>query len=270
VSVDPPKVDACVSTEEQRTCDGSTMTMEPVTIKVDACVSTEKQRTFDATTTTDSTVVCSAHTQTNTTMDGGAPAAKRELQVITQKIQELEKELALSRDFVTDYFLKMIRAEQEVRKYAEEPVISWADDCDCRQNLSSVADLLKSLIFIERDTKKLDSEATCVRKTKVDCEIQTVSNTRQVNGDEQEAARRLEDTNRQLTVSVERYERKISVLKEQLENMEHDRTSHIEQIKRRYEEDNHRQILKMRDMREELLWYKKRCPRIRMPTSLNG
>ena len=281
--VDPTKVDPCVSTEEKRTCDGSIKTTEPVTIKVDAdvsteeqnkkrgenktetkvdaCVSTEKQQTCDATTTTDSTVVCSVHTQTNTRMDGDGAAAeaKSELQLITQKIQELEKELALSRGFVADFMLKIIRAEQEVRKYAEEPVISWADDCDCRQNLSSVADLLKSLIFIERDAKKLDSEATCVRKTKVDCEIQTVSNSRQMNGHEQEAARRLQDRNRQLTVSVERYERKISVLKEQLENMEHDRPSHIQQIKWRYEEDNHRQILKMTDMREELLWYKEQC-----------
>jgi len=188
--------------------------------------------------------------------------------VKNQKIQELEKELALSKGFVTDFMLKMIRAEQEVRKYVEEPVISWADDCDCRQNVSSVADLLKSLIFIERDAKKLDSEATCVRKTKVDCKIQTVSNSRQMNGDEQEAARRLEDRNRQLTVSVERYERKISLLKEELENMDQDRTSNIQQIKQRYKEDNQR--LKMRDMREELLWYKELCPRIRMPTSLNG
>ena len=87
-----------------------------------------------------------------------------------------------------------------------------------------------------------------------------------MNGDEQEAARRLEDRNRQLTVSVERYERKISL--EELENMDQDRTSNIQQIKQRYKEDNQR--LKMRDMREELLWYKELCPRIRMPTSLNG
>jgi len=219
----------------------------------------------------DATVVCAAHTQTNTTTDGAAAAAaKRELQLKTRKIQELEKELALSRGFVTDFMLKMIRAEQEVRKYAEEPVISWADDCDCRQNVSYVADLLKNIISIERDAKELDSEATCVRKTKVDYEIQTVSNSRQMNGDEQEAARRLEDRNRKLTVSVERYERKISLLKEELENMDQDRTSHIQQIKQRYKEDNRRQILKMRDMREELLWYKELCPRIRMPTSLNG
>ena len=280
VSMDTPKVDACLSTEVQRTCDGSTMTMEPVTIKVDAdvsteeqnkkrgenktetkvdaCVSTEKQQTCDATTTTDSTVVCSVHTQTNTRMDGDGAAAeaKSELQLITQKIQELEKELALSRGFVADFMLKIIRAEQEVRKYAEEPVISWADDCDCRQNLSSVADLLKSLIFIERDIQKSDSEATCVRKTKVDCESQTVSNSRQMNGDEQEAVRRLEDTNRQLRASVEKYKKKNAVLKEQLESMEQDGQSHIQQIQRRHEEDLQRQILKMRDMSEELLWYK--------------
>ena len=133
VSVDPTKVDACVSTEEQWTCDGSTMTMEPVTIKVDAdvsteeqnkktrrrknrntnnktqtkvdaCVSTEEQRTCDATTTMDSAVLCAAYTQTTTRMDGSAAAAKRELQLKTQKIQELEEELALSRGFFTDFY----------------------------------------------------------------------------------------------------------------------------------------------------------------------
>jgi hypothetical protein len=38
----------------------------------------------------------------------------------------------------------------------------------------------------------------------------------------------------------------------------------------RYEKDNKRQLLKMRDMREELLWYKKRFPVIRMQTGLKG
>lgn len=299
VSVDPTKVDACVSTEEQRTCDGSTMTMEPVTIKVDAdvsteeqnkkrrrrknrntnnktqtkvdaCVSTEEQRTCDATTTTDSAVLCAAYTQTTTRMDGGAAAAKRELQLKTQKIQELEEELALSRGFVTDFMLNMKSVEQQVRKYAEKPVISWADDCECTKNLSSVADMLKNSICIERDVKKSDPEATCIRNTKVDCESQTVSNSTQMNGDEQEAVRRLEDRNRQLTASVENYKKKIAVLKEDLESMEQDGQSHIQQIQRRYEEDLQRQILKMRGMREELLWYKELCPRIRMPTSLNG
>ena len=298
VSVDPTKVDACVSTQEQLTCDGSTVTMEPITItvdadvsaeeqnkkrgrrrnrnrnnktqtKVDACVSTEEQRTCDARTTTDSVVLCAAYTQTTTGMDGGAAAAaKRELKLKTQKIQELEEELALSRGFVTDVMLNMKSVEQQVRKYAEKPVINWEYDCECSQNLSSVTDLLKN--FIERDIQKSDSEATCVRKTKVDCSSQTVSNNRQMNGDEQEAVRRLEDRNRQLTASVENYEKKIAVLKEDLESMEQDGQSHTQQIQRRCEEDLQRQILKMRGMREELLWYKEQCPRIRMPTSLNG
>ena len=297
VSVDPPKVDACVSTEEQLTCDGSTVTMEPITItvdadvsaeeqnkkrgrrrnrnrnnktqtKVDACVSTEEQRTCDARTTTDSVVLCAAYTQTTTRMDGGAAAAKRELKLKTQKIQELEEELALSRGFVTDVMLNMKSVEQQVRKYAEKPVINWEYDCECSHNLSSVMDLLKN--FIERDIQKSDSEATCVRKTKVDCESQTVSNSRQMNGDEQEAVRRLEDRNRQLTASAEKCKKKIAVLQQDLESMEQDGQSHIEQIQRRYEEDLQRQILKMRGMREELLWYKELCPRIRMPTSLNG
>ena len=113
VTVDPTKVDACVSTEHQPTCDGSTRTMEHITImvdadvstedqkekknrinrkrtnktqpKVDACVSTEHPRTCDAITTMDSTVMCAAYTQTETRMDFGAAAAKRELKIKTQK-----------------------------------------------------------------------------------------------------------------------------------------------------------------------------------------
>jgi hypothetical protein len=34
----------------------------------------------------------------------------------------------------------------------------------------------------------------------------------------------------------------------------------------RYEEEDQRQVLKMRDMREELLWYKEQLPGTRMPT----
>jgi len=106
----------------------------------------------------------------------------------------------------------MNSVEQQVRKYTEEPVINWAGDCECRQQLSSVTDLLKNFIFIQRDIKKMDSEATCVRKTKVDCESQTETKSRQMNSArtyEQEAGRRLQDRNRQLTVSVEKYERRL-------------------------------------------------------------
>jgi hypothetical protein len=55
-----------------------------------------------------------------------------------------EEELAVSRRLVAD----MNSIEQQVQKYMEEPVINWADNCECRQQLSSVADLLKNFIFI--------------------------------------------------------------------------------------------------------------------------
>jgi len=105
----------------------------------------------------------------------------------------------------------------------------------------------------------------------VDCESQTETNSRQMNSartDEQEAVRRLQERNRQLTVSVEKYKRKIAVLNEELENMQQDQTSRIQHVW--YEEENQRQIQMMRDMRNELLWYKEQLPGIRMPTTLNG
>jgi len=56
------KVDACVSTEDPRICDASTMTMDLTVMcaaythtkptKLDACVSTEDPRTCDASTVT--------------------------------------------------------------------------------------------------------------------------------------------------------------------------------------------------------------------------
>jgi hypothetical protein len=55
-------------------------------------------------------------------------------------------------------------------------------------------------------------------------------------------------------------------LNEELEHMMQDRTSDIHHIKMRYEEENQRQVLKMRDMRDELLWYKQQLPGTHMPT----
>jgi hypothetical protein len=45
-------------------------------------------------------------------------------------------------------------------------------------------------------------------------------------------------------------------LNEEGEQMLRDRTSHSHHIKTWYEEENQRLVLKMRDMRDELLWYK--------------
>jgi predicted RNase H-like nuclease (RuvC/YqgF family) len=86
------------------------------------------------------------------------------------------------------------------------------------------------------------------------------------SADLQGNVRRLEDKNRKLSELVDDYERKIVLLNEEMESILRDRTSHIQHIKTRYEEENQRQLLKMRDMRDELLWYKKRLPGIRMPT----
>jgi predicted RNase H-like nuclease (RuvC/YqgF family) len=144
---------------------------------------------------------------------------------------------------------------------------------ECKQQVSAVADLLKNFIIMERDVKKSDPEATSGRSIKVDCEMQTEANGRQrncANAKEQETVWRLEHKNRQLTVLVEKYKRKIVVLNEEMEQRLQDRTSHIEHITMRYEEENQRQLLKMRDMRDELLWYKEQLPGIRMPTWLNG
>jgi predicted RNase H-like nuclease (RuvC/YqgF family) len=64
----------------------------------------------------------------------------------------------------------------------------------------------------------------------VDCETQTEENSRQrdcANADGQETLRRLEEKNRKLSTLVEEYERKIGLLKEQMEHLLKDRKSHI-------------------------------------------
>ena len=74
--------------------------------KVEACVSTEDPRTCDAETVSiNLTVMCAAYTQTETRMDGGVAAAaakqgyERELEMNNQTIGELEEELAVSKTF---------------------------------------------------------------------------------------------------------------------------------------------------------------------------
>ena len=273
----PTKVDACVSTVDPRTCDAATVTVDPT--KVDSCVSTEDPpRTCDSSTMTmDPTIMCVAYTQTDTRVDGGgggaaAAAAKeyeRQLKTEIQKIRELEEELAVSKRLITDLMVNVKSVEQQVRKHAEEPVVNWSDDCECKQQVLAVADLLKNFIIMERDVKKPEPEATSGRNKKVDCCTQTEANGKQrncANAKEQETVSRLEHKNRQLTVLVEKYERKIIVLNEEMGQRLEDRTSHIEHITMRYEEENQRQLLKMREMRSELQWYKEQLPGIRMPT----
>jgi hypothetical protein len=230
-------VDAYVSTEDPRTCGAATVSMDP-------------------------TVMCVTFTQTETRMDdGGAGAVKVEYErELEMKIRELEEELAVSKRLTADLMLSVNSVEQQVRKYAEERVINWSDDCDCKQQVSAVADLLKKFIVTERDANNSKPEATSRRNTKVDCETQTEAKSRhrdRANADDQETVRRLEDKNGELSLLVEEYERKIVLLNEEMEQVLRDQTYHIQHIKERYEEENRRQMLKMRDMRDELLWYKK-------------
>jgi hypothetical protein len=158
-----------------------------------------------------------------------------------EKIRQLEEELAASKRLTADLMLNMNNVEQQVRKYAQEPVILWSDDCECKQQVSAVADLLKKFIITERDPNNSKPEATSGRNIKVDCETQTDANSRQrdcVNADEQETVMRLEDKNGKLSVLVEEYERKIVLLNEEMEHVLRDRTSHIHRMKQRYEEEN--------------------------------
>jgi hypothetical protein len=182
-------------------------------INVDACVSTEVPGICDAATvSTDLTVMCAAYTQVETKMDGGDAVVaaihvyESELEIKTQKIQELQEEPAVSKRLTADLMLNMNSVEQQLRKYAQEPVISWSDDCECKQQVSAVADLLKNLVITNGDIKNSKSEAASRRNTKVDCESQAEANSREMDrayADEQENVRRLEDKNGKLSVLVE-------------------------------------------------------------------
>ena len=120
--------------------------------------------------------------------------SQRQLEEKNKKIRELEEELALWKRLAAGLMLNMNSVEQQLRKYAEEPAISWSDDCDCKQQVSTVADLLKKFIITERDANNWKPEATSRRNTGVDCETQTEANTRRrdrANADKQEIVRRL-------------------------------------------------------------------------------
>jgi hypothetical protein len=103
----PTKVNACVSTEDSQTCDAATVNIDP-------------------------TVVCAAYTQTeHTRMDSGGAAGaaakqvyERQSEMNTQMVRELEEELAVSKRFTSDLMLSINSVEQQVRKYAEAPVVS--------------------------------------------------------------------------------------------------------------------------------------------------
>jgi len=136
-------------------------------------VSTEDPRTCDAATVSiNLNVMCAAYTQTETRVDGGVAAAaakqgyERELEMNNQTIGELEEELAVSKTFTSDLMLNVISVEQQVREYAEKPIIRWSDECECRQQVSAVADFLKRFIITYRDAKNSKREVRGAKKSK--------------------------------------------------------------------------------------------------------
>ena len=120
----------------------------------------------------DATVMCGAHTETR--MDNGAAKEEydRELEMKNQKIRELDEEPAVSKRLNADLMINMNSAQQRVRKYKEEPLISWSDDCEYKK-VPTVADLLKKCSTTERDRMNSKPEATSGRNTNVDCETRT-------------------------------------------------------------------------------------------------
>jgi hypothetical protein len=240
----PTKVDATVSTEVPRTCDAATVSMEP-------------------------TVVCATYTQTENRMDSGdcggtvKEECQRELDQKNNKIRQLEEELAFSKGFTEDLMLNINSVEQQLRKYAEEPVIYWSDDCDCKQQVSTVAYLLRNIIIMERDANKSKPQETSRSNTSVDCETQTEADTRRkdcANADKQEIVRKLEDRNGRLSELVKKHERKIVLLNEDIEHVLRDRASHIQHIKKRNEEEKSVLLRKIRDMRDEIISLKESRP----------
>jgi len=62
------------------------------------------------------------------------------------------------------------------------PTVSYyyrSDDCECKQQVSAVADLLKKFINKERDAKNPKPKATSGRNTKDDCKTQAETDSRQ-------------------------------------------------------------------------------------------
>jgi hypothetical protein len=148
-------------------------------------------------------------------MDGGAAKVdyERESDIKNQKIRELEEEVAV-------FKLNINSAQEQLRKYAEETIIRWSDDCDCRHELSAVADSLKKIVVTERNARNSNPEATSRRNNKIDCEIQTEGNSMQWDSagtDQEETIRRLEAKNEMLTELVEGYHTTVVVLNEVIE-----------------------------------------------------
>jgi hypothetical protein len=202
----------------------------------------------------DQTVMCCAYTQTQTTViSGDAVIVKyeRELELKNQRIRQLEEELAISNRLFTDLMLHIKSMEEQLKKYAEMPVISWCDECECKEQVPTFTDLCEKFTITDFDAENTKTDTTSSMITEFDSENPTEAKSTQ-----RDCARPDEQaTGKRMSVSVKEYERKFRLLNEEIERLLDD-PFQFDDIKSSYEEGNRRQAQKIREMRDELNWCK--------------
>jgi hypothetical protein len=150
----PTMEDGCVYAKDRRICDDAKVSMEP-TVKVEY---------------------------------------ERELELKNQRIGKLEEDLAVSKQLAADLMLTLRSVEEQVRKYAEMPVTSRCDDCECKKQVPASTDLCEKNIITDLDDKKSNPEKTSGRSTEFDGETPKEAKGGQTdcaNADEQETKRRV-------------------------------------------------------------------------------
>jgi hypothetical protein len=147
------------------------------------------------------------------------------------------------------------RACIKLLQIREEPVISWSDDCECKQQVSAVADLLEKLVVTDGDIKNSKSEAASRSNTKVDCESQTEANSTQMDrAYADELQERLIEPELEVTVSMQGQEMEEDIsaedmneLKQQLKEKDRENEAmRLQQYQEKEEMKEHRiEILKL-------------------------
>jgi hypothetical protein len=115
----------------------------------------------------------------------------------------LQEQLAMSQATTIEVLCNVEKLEQNLREYAERPITSWAEDCECRPKVAEIANGLKDTMKKHRQADNLQigglsSAPFCKRLshavpsatssprhvTTCDVEIQTTfeSHSRQSNG----------------------------------------------------------------------------------------
>jgi predicted RNase H-like nuclease (RuvC/YqgF family) len=132
--------------------------------------------------------------------------------------------------------------------------VSIEDQWNCDAYIVSMNPTVMCTANIQTETT-MDDDAAAAKQYKLELDMKD----RKIRELEEKTVR-LEEENRKLSLLVEDSEREIVQLKEEMQRPFQDQTSHIHHIQTRYEEENYRQLVKIRDMRDELLWYKEKLP----------